>query len=77
MQQPTRSGVSVVALESLTWRALMQSAPRGGAGIEELARQLGLPAATIREALAGLLGKGLVRRTGGSQYVAVPPTGSG
>ncbi len=67
MQPPEQRGVSVVALEALTWRALRQGAPGAGAGIEELARRLGLPAATIREALAGLLGKGLVRRTGGSQ----------
>ena len=63
MQQPERRSVSVVALESLTWRALVQGALGGGARIEDLARQLGLPAATISGALEGLLGKGLGGRT--------------
>ena len=74
MYQPKRMGVSVVALESVTWRALVLAPPPGAARIEDLARQLGLPVVTIAGALAGLLSKGLVRRTAGSQYVALQPS---
>ncbi len=51
----------------------MQHVAGTGTPIEEMVRQMGLPAALIAGALGGLLGKGLVRCTAGSRYVAVQP----
>ncbi len=71
MDRGDRTAVSVVALESLTWRALAQRSPSGGLHSEELAQVMGLPVALLEPALRGLLAKGLVRRAHGQRLVAV------